>query len=184
MKPTEKPDLEALKFPIGKFVMPDKYDSSDIEEWSGIISSFPQKLKSVLAGLSQPDLDLRYRPGGWMVKQVVHHFADSHMNAFIRFKLALTENEPHVKPYDEAKMAELSDSLNSPPEASLKILEGIHQRWTELINSLHLEDFQKTYYHPEYKKTFKLSFVLAMYAWHCNHHLAHIRQALMYRNDF
>jgi hypothetical protein len=184
MNPLQTPDLEALKYPIGKFVMPDKFDASDVEEWVGILQGFPARLAQAVTSLTPTALDFRYRPGGWMVKQVVHHLADSHMNAFIRFKLALTESQPTIKPYDEAKMAELSDSLNSPPEASIMLLTGLHQRWTELLNSLHLEDFNKTYFHPEYQKTFPLSYVLGLYAWHSNHHLAHIRQALSYRNDF
>jgi hypothetical protein len=164
--------------------MPDKFDSSDIEEWIEIISSFPAQLKKAISGLSTEELTFRYRPGGWTAQQVIHHLADSHMHAFIRTKLALTEHEPQIKPYDEAKMAELSDSLNSPPDASLKIIEGIHVRWTVLLKSLSYEDLQKSFFHPEHKRLVKLINVLALYAWHSNHHLAHIKQAMRYRNDF
>jgi hypothetical protein len=176
--------VEALKYPIGKFRMPDTFGSAEILEWNGIITSFPAILKKEISGLTREELLFRYRPGGWSIQQVVHHFADSHMNAFIRFKLALTEHEPHIKPYHEDRMAELADSLLAPPESSLRIIEGIHQRWSVLIDSLTPQDLEKKYFHPEYNKFVSLNEVLALYAWHSNHHLAHIVQAKKHRDHF
>jgi len=125
--------------------------------------------------LSEVQLDTAYRPGGWTVRQVVHHCADSHMNSFIRFKLALTEENPTIKPYHEDKWAEMADAKNLPIEPSLKILEGLHDRWAILIKSLSDQDLQKTFYHPANQKTITLATTIALYAWHSRHHLEHVK---------
>ncbi|MEO8794912.1 MAG: YfiT family bacillithiol transferase, partial [Daejeonella sp.] len=115
-----------------------------------------------------------YRPEGWTVRQVIHHLADSHMNAFIRFKLALTESNPTITPFDESLWADLPDGKKSPIDSSLKIIEGLHFRWTALLNSLSEDQFQRTYFHPDHGKKWTLENVLALYSWHSSHHLAHI----------
>lgn len=127
--------------------------------------------------LSETTLELTYRPSGWTIRQVVHHCADSHMNAFIRFKLALTEDSPTVKPYREEFWAELPDILNLPIEPSLQILEGLHQRWATLLRSFGSREWMAGYIHPEHGKHVGLDEATGEYAWHCRHHLAHIRVA-------
>ncbi|MGK4566372.1 YfiT family bacillithiol transferase [Flavobacterium sp. 3HN19-14] len=118
------------------------------------------------------------------MKQVVHHCADSHMNCLVRFKLTLTEETPTIKPYDESKWATLKDSLNDDISDSLKIIEGIHAKWVILLKSMNEKQFSRRFFHPESQKTFALDEITGFYAWHCNHHLAHIEQALSHKNQF
>ncbi len=175
-------DLEKLKYPIGIL----KYEKPTIDLLKqGIqdIEIFPKKIKTIINGLSTEQLNWHYRPDGWTIKQVVHHCADSHMNAIIRFKLALTEDKPTIKPYIEALWANLPDMTNDLSD-SLLILEGLHNRWTTLLKSLGEQDLDRTYIHPEYNKTFDLATTVGMYAWHCNHHYAHIKQALDHKGKF
>jgi hypothetical protein len=179
-----KTDIEALKYPIGKFQRPNGHTSSFLPQWLEVIKTFPAKMRNELTGLTISEIDYIYRPGGWKIKQVVHHTADSHMNAFVRFKLTLTEDTPTIKPYRENLWAELPDTLEAPIEESLKILEGIHLRWTVLLASFSASDYEKKYLHPEQGREVSLYEAVAMYAWHCNHHLAHIRQAKKYKNTF
>lgn len=167
-------NLEELKYPIGKFQFPKEINSEMIINFIHIIENFPIKISNEVNNLSDEQLDTQYRPEGWTIRQVVHHCADSHMNAFIRFKLALTEDTPIIKPYLENKWAELSDSKLIPIDSSLKIIEGLHHRWSILLNNLSNDDYKKEYLHPETNRKFKLNEALALYAWHCNHHLAHI----------
>ncbi|MFI5149871.1 MAG: YfiT family bacillithiol transferase [Bacteroidia bacterium] len=177
-------ELEKLKYPIGRFEMTGSFNPVHYAEWSNVIIGFPEKLEEEVRGLEEEEYRYRYRPDGWTILQVIHHLADSHMNALIRFKLTLTEDKPVIKPYQEAKVAELSDSLFSPAESSLLIITGLHQRWGQLLGSMHAEDFQRTYFHPEYNKEFSLDVALAVYAWHCKHHLEHIRQAKTFGTKF
>jgi len=170
-------DLEQLKFPVGKLQFPNEYNDSDFAAWIKIIEHFPSELKSEVERIAPEQLDWKYRPDGWNIRQVVHHCADSHMNAFIRFKLTLTEDSPEVKPYHENLFARLSDTLDAPIHWSLDILTGLHRRWTILLRNLSESDLLRTYVHAEYKKTFELRQVMALYSWHCQHHLAHIKQA-------
>jgi hypothetical protein len=176
-------NLEQLKFPIGKFEKPENITNEILSQWKNDIATFPKKIKNEVEILSDNQLDTPYRPDGWTIRQVVHHCADSHINSFIRFKLALTENNPTIKPYYEERWAELSDSKYFPVEPSLKILEGIHHRWSELLDKLTIEDLEKTFTHPEQNKTFTLLENIGVYAWHCNHHLAHIT-TLKVRNNW
>ena len=136
------------------------------------------KIKEVTTKLSVEELNLEYRPEGWSIKQVVHHCADSHMNSFIRFKLALTEETPTIRPYEEHLWAELEDSLSDDLTASIRILEGLHLRWSIVLEVMKESDWDKMYFHPSSQKLFSLKEALGFYAWHCNHHLAHIHQAL------
>ena len=141
----------------------------------------PAKLKAAVGGLNDRQLDTPYRPGGWTVRQVVHHLPDSHLNSFVRFKLALTEEEPTIKPYDEARWAELADS-KAPIELSLPLLENLHERWVLLLNSLTPADWQRKFRHPE-RGPMTLTDNLQIYAWHGRHHVAHIT-ALRERNGW
>lgn len=162
-----------LRYPIGKFIRPAVYTHELVNEWVTDIAALPQNLKRVVEPLTNAQLDTPYREGGWTVRQVVHHYADSHMNAFIRLKLALTEDKPTIKPYAEALWAELPDGKMSI-DSSLKILEGLHERWTTLLNSLSDADLQKVFIHPESKREFKLQEFIGMYSWHSRHHVAQI----------
>ena len=167
-------ELHHLRFPIGEFSIP-KFISPNMQmECISDIESFPERLKNEVIYLTDEQLDTSYRLNGWTIRQVVHHCADSHMNALIRFKLALTEEKPTIKPYGEHLWAELIDTKHMPIKPSLNILEGVHERLTILLRSLHDEDLNKSYIHPEYNKEFKLIEAIALYGWHCNHHLAHI----------
>lgn len=138
------------------------------------IERAPSQIGAAIDGLSGEQLDTPYRPGGWTVRQVVHHVPDSHMNAFIRFKLALTEENPTIKPYDEAAWAQLADARETPIETSMTLLTSLHERWVGLLRSLTPTDFRRTLNHPDWDAPLSLDTMLALYAWHGRHHTAHI----------
>jgi hypothetical protein len=140
-----------------------------------VIAQAPVTLRTAVEGLSQQQLDTPYRDGGWTVRQVVHHVPDSHMNAYIRFKLALTEEEPTIKPYAEDRWAGLADTKSTPVEVSLVMLDALHQRWVELLKSLTPSDWKRQFRHPE-RGVVSLEMNLAMYAWHGKHHVAHVTE--------
>jgi len=163
------------KYPVGEFEKPSEITGKHLSDWISEIELFPEKLKKEVEGLNDEQLDIPYRNGGWTIRQLVHHCADSHSNASMRFKLALTEDKPVIKPYFEARWAELPDSREMPVEISLRILEGLHARWVYLLKKLTTEDWQKFYLHLEFDgKKFALDEAAGMYAWHSRHHLAHI----------
>jgi hypothetical protein len=163
---------EDLRFPVGRF-NPDFEISEDlINSFIRTIESLPAEMKVAVEDLSDDQLDTEYRPDGWTIRQVVHHVADSHLNSYCRFKLALTEELPTIRAYHEDRWAELPDS-KMPPEASLKIIEGIHSRWANLLRVMSSEDFDKELNHPE-SGNWKLGNMLGLYDWHSKHHLAHI----------
>ena len=162
-----------LRFPIGKYRADAPIKESDYPLFIGQIAETPGALRSAVAGMSRDQIETRYRPGGWTVKQVVHHLPDSHLNAYTRFKLALTEDEPTIKAYDEAKWAELPDSQRVPIEVSLDLLESLHLRWVVLLRGMDGANFQRGLTHPE-RGLMTLAQLLAMYAWHGRHHVAHI----------
>jgi hypothetical protein len=166
--------MEELRYPIGMFEHEGEIAESQLQQWISGIQSMPERLRKAVAGLTEAQLDTPYREGGWTVRQVVHHLADSHMNSYIRFKLALTEEEPVIKPYYEDRWAELSDGLSAPIELSLSLLEGLHSRWTLLLRSLDAESLRRTFYHPESGKLIRLDWNVGNYAWHGDHHIAHI----------
>ncbi len=170
-------DSDHLHYPIGKFSAPENIDEAQIEQWIRSIEQFPKRLAQEVNALSQAELEKTYRPGGWSIRQIVHHCADSHMNSFIRFKLALTEDEPTIKAYYEALWAELPDANTFPVDSSLKILEGLHQRWTNLLWHLSTKDLKKQFGHPETDELIPLSRNIGLYAWHGEHHLQHIKNA-------
>lgn len=161
-----------LRYPIGKFKKTEGVTDAQRTALIAAIAEAPAKLRAAATGLSEEQLDTPYRPGGWTVRQVVHHVPDSHMNSLVRFKLALTENEPTIKPYDEARWAELGDAKGAI-EPSLALLESLHERWVALLKSLSASDWQRTFRHPE-RGTMTLEETLQLYAWHGRHHVAHI----------
>jgi hypothetical protein len=167
-----------LQYPIGKFAWDRSGEGllaseAERQQWLAEIEEAPARLQAAVAGLTDAQLDTPYRPGGWTVRQVVHHLPDSHMNACVRFRLALTEDEPTIKPYQEDLWAQLSDARTAPAEPSLALLAALHLRWVALLRSLKPEDFSRTLKHPELGRV-TLEKYLAMYAWHGKHHVAHI----------
>lgn len=171
-------DLEHLKYPKGKFNMPITVEKEVIDAWIKDISELPAILKKLVAGLNENEFALTYRPQGWTIGQVIHHLADSHMNAFIRIKLALTEENPVIKPYFEERWANLPDVNLCNANFSLQILEGLHARWAILLNTLSPDDLNCTFYHPEHELNFPIINIIGMYAWHGKHHTEHIKIAL------
>jgi uncharacterized damage-inducible protein DinB len=163
-----------LSYPIGKFEFTGPATPEQRKRWIAEIAAAPAKFRAAVTGLSPKQLDTPYRPGGWTVRQVIHHVPDSHMNAFIRFKLALTEDRPTIKPYDEKRWAELADVRATPVEVSLSLLELIHKRWVAILKSMTPEDFERTFIHPEHQAPLSLEKTLALYAWHGAHHTAHV----------
>ncbi|QQZ09639.1 YfiT family bacillithiol transferase [Heyndrickxia vini] len=161
-----------LKYPIGKFQFNGEVTTSVTKEWINEIEDFPRLLQDAVKDLNNEQLDTPYRSGGWTVRQVIHHLADSHMNAYVRFKLALTEEKPVIKPYDETEWAELSD-YKLPIDISLSLLESLHKRWTNLLRSLSGADLEKTFIHPV-SGDVSVGENIGIYAWHGRHHLAHI----------
>jgi hypothetical protein len=166
-------ELDSAKYPLGKFAPPSSYTEQEMLEWIDEIKSLPGKLRQAVMTLNETQLDTPYRKGGWTIRQTVHHVADSHMNALMRFKWALTEDNPTIKPYEEADWAMLADS-RLPIEPSLRILEGIHMRWVALLQSMDNAQWDRTFIHPESGAVIPLRRTLGLYAWHGNHHLAHI----------
>jgi hypothetical protein len=162
------------RYPLGKF----KYDGVATPEVRAHriedVSKAPAALRAAVKGLTPPQLDTPYRDGGWTVRQLVHHVPDSHLNAYLRFKLALTEDTPTIKPYDQERWARLADTQTVPPEVSLALLDAVHQRWVAILKSMTPADWERAYRHPEYNRVVPLDEVLAMYAWHGRHHVAHI----------
>ena len=174
-------ELDQLRYPVGRFT-PFENTANSRAEHIRIIGLLPKRLCAAVSGLSNAQLDTPYRDGGWTVRQVVHHISDSHANSIIRFKLALTEDWPTIKPYDEKAWAELPDSKSLPLDSSLGVITGMHERWVALLEAMSEADFQRGYVHPERGKQ-DLATALAIYAWHCRHHTAHIT-ALRARNNW
>jgi len=172
-----------LRYPVGRFSWDTPISDSDLPVLIAAIAEAPGALRAAVAGLTREQLDTPYRPDGWTVKQVAHHVPDSHMNAYVRFKLALTEAEPTIKTYEEAAWAELADSRRVPIEVSLDLLDALHLRWVALLRSMGPADFARTLVHPEHGKVFALKQMLGLYAWHGRHHVAHIT-ALRKREDW
>jgi hypothetical protein len=171
-------ELEQLKYPIGQFVTPNNITSIQQADWISSIDSFPQTIASLTKKLSSDQLNWTYRPNGWSIKQLVHHCADSHINSLCRFKLALTEDNPTIRPYFENRWAELHDALEDDLSDSLVLLTGLHGKWVRLLKSLKEEQLERTFVHPDSNALITLKENIGIYAWHCAHHLAHIREAL------
>lgn len=166
------------QYPIGKFHTPESISPEDRARHIETIASAPARLREAARGISATQLDTPYREGGWTIRQVVHHIPESHMNAYIRFKLALTENDPVIKPYDEAAWARLGDVAVAPIEASIVLPESLHERWVVLMRGLSAADWRKRYVHPEYGEARTLEQTLALYAWHDDHHIADVKSVV------
>jgi len=165
--------MSDLQYPIGKFHRPASLSPDERRTAIAAIAATPRNLRDAVRGLGDAQLDTPYRPGGWSVRQVVHHVPDSHSNAYTRFKLALTEDVPTIKPYDEKGWAKLDDTRTTPIETSLVMMDALHDRWVRLLESMAQEDFARKLNHPE-NGVMNLDQLLALYAWHGDHHVAHI----------
>lgn len=161
------------RFPIGPWVWPDTVPAADRPRLIQEVADTPARLRAAVDGLSDAQLDTPYREGGWTVRQVVHHMPDSHANSYIRFRLAMTEDQPTIRTYREERWAELPDARTLPPEASLSLLEALHHRWVVLLRSMTDDDFARKLVHPEHGVV-SLGQMLAMYDWHGKHHVAHV----------
>jgi len=171
-------DLEQLKYPIGQFTMPEVFDEKQSKIWISEIEALPEQVRNATENMSAEYLNETYRPGGWTVRQVIHHLPDSHMNAYIRFKLAITEEVPVIRPYHEELWAETEEAKNGDIEMSVLLLKAVHQRLISFLKTLKMEDYQRRYIHPAQGKKFTLAHMLGMYAWHGKHHLAHIKTTI------
>ena len=169
-------NLDALKYPIGNFALPKDTSPAMRSHWMEEVAHLPSQIRTAVVGLNEQQLDTPYRPEGWTVRQVVHHLPDSHMNSYMRFRLALTEDNPTIRPYEEQLWAELPDAKAGSVDLSLDLLEMLHKRWVVLLKAMTDKDYDKTFVHPASGRTFRLATVLALYAWHGRHHLAHITE--------
>ena len=161
------------RYPVGKF---DRSDTTPLPAIVGRLERFPAELRELATSLTERQLATRYREGGWTARQVIHHLADSHLNSTIRFRLALTEDRPTIKPYNETAWAELDDATHGPVETSVRLIEGLHARWVALLQGMTADEWKRTFVHPE-RGEMNLEVTARLYAWHCDHHLAHIRMA-------
>jgi hypothetical protein len=171
---TREASLTDLRYPIGNFAYDGAMTDARRAGCVARIAAAPAALRAAVAGLSDAQLDTTYRPGGWTVRQVVHHVPDSHLNAYVRIRLALTEDTPTIKPYEEARWAELPDARTLPVETSLALLEGLHTRWVGLLGGLGAADGARQFHHPEHGRLITVDELIAMYAWHGEHHVAHV----------
>lgn len=176
-------ELYKLRFPIGEFKKPEIITKELIKNWITAIESLPESIISITKNLNEEELNFKYRPNGWTIKQVVHHCADSHINSLMRFKLALTENSPTIRPYFEDRFAKLND-YTEPIEASISILIGVHKKLGILFKNVNQDELKREFIHPEHGKRFSIEETIGTYAWHSNHHLAHIKQALNFKGQF
>jgi hypothetical protein len=174
MTTTITPQSKDLQFPVGEFVRPDVLDEAQRRAAIASIAAIPQLLRDAVSGMTEQQLETPYRPGGWTVRQVVHHVADSHMSGYTRFKLALTEDTPTIKPYQQAEWAELADTKTAPIETSLTLLDALTDRWVRVLRAMSPSDFSRMLIHPEHDKPLSLDHMLALYEWHGRHHLAHV----------
>ena len=165
--------MEDPRYPIGRFEFPAAISDQDRRAFVAQMNEAPAQVRAAVAGLGPAQLDTPYRDGGWTVRQVVHHLPDSHLNAYVRFRLALTEREPVIKPYEESLWAELPDARTSPVDVSLTLLEALHQRWVLLMRAMEAAQWTRTFRHPE-RGVMTLESTLALYAWHGRHHTAQI----------
>ena len=166
---------DELAYPIGRYIPPATFSAEWRREAIAIIADTPARLREAVRGLGPEQLATPYRPDGWTIRQVVHHVPDSHLNAYVRLKLALTEDTPTIKPYDENAWSTLGD-MKLPIEVSLRLIEGIHTRWVAVVNTMTIDQFSRSFLHPELKTEMTIDHHLQLYAWHSHHHLAHITE--------
>ena len=171
-----KDELEDLKYPLGRFHRPERFGEEMHGRWITEIEALPTWIELSVENLDSAQLEMPYRPGGWSVVQLVHHVADSHMNAYIRLKLAITENNPVIKPYEQTLWAQTPEVYNIPLNVSLTLLHALHRKWVSILKNLTEEDWNKTVMHPEQMRNIPVWELTALYAWHGRHHVAHIRQ--------
>lgn len=169
---------EQLQFPIGKFKWIDEPSSDQINTGMETLANFSQQLKNTLAGSKEEDFIKCYRPGGWNIAQIVHHLADSHMHSYMRMKHAMLEIQPHIKDYNEAEWAALPDASSAEISYSMELLDALHKRWCVFLKSLDKDQLKRSYFHPERNKFYPIGTTILLYAWHCEHHLEHIKLAL------
>jgi hypothetical protein len=167
-----------LKYPIGKVNLPDTITQTQIISWIRVLENFPEQLIDLTKNLTKSQLDTTYRPLGWTIRQVVHHLADSHHISYTRFKWALTEDKPVIKAYYEDRWAELIDGKSAPIELSLNAISSLHAKWVYLIEGLDKNDLKKVFIHPDGNKKVSLAQNIGIYAWHCEHHFAHIKNLI------
>lgn len=170
----EKDNLEQLQYPIGKFEVPETITDAQLKEWISVLEELPKRLEMMVAPLTATQLETPYRPGGWTVRQLVHHISDSHHNSYIRFKWALTEDNPVIKPYDEKAWADLFDTRTAPIQLSLDHLKAVHAKLVFLLHGLSSAQLKRTFVHPDGNTVSTLEENIGRYAWHSNHHFAHI----------
>ena len=165
--------MDDLRYPVGKFQFPESVSAQELSAFIDQIEETPARLRAAISGLGDGQLDTPYRPGGWTVRQLAHHVPDSHINSYVRFRLALTEDDPVIKPYEESRWAELTDARWMPVEPSLALLDSLHARWVPLLRSLSAADWKRSFRHPELGPV-RLEQNAALYAWHGRHHVAHV----------
>ncbi len=178
----EKDELEKLKYPIGRFHAPDNFTDASRKEAIETLRNLPKKLSPIVNALSEAQLQTPYRPGGWSVKQLIHHIADSHMNSYTRFKFGLTEDRPTIMPYDQDAWVNTPEN-ELPVSVPLSLIDSIHQKLAHLLSSFSDDEFNRTVFHPEMKEEISLDRLAALYAWHSEHHLAHVTE-LIKREDW
>jgi len=174
----KKEALEQLRYPIGKFKIPESISKEDLRQWITVLEELPQRLDEMVSPLTNEQLETPYRPEGWTVRQLVHHISDSHHNSYIRFKWALTEDTPTIKAYDEKAWAELFDTRTAPIQMSLNHLSAIHAKLVYLLKGLSSDDLKRTFIHPDGNQESTLEENIGRYAWHSNHHYAHIQNLI------
>ncbi len=170
--------MENLKYPIGRLVLTEHYTAEQIAEKINDLKIFPEALKNVVSNLSETDLTKTYREGSWTIKQLVHHIGESHTNCYIRLKLALTEEHPTIKPYDENLWVKTKENETLPISVSLQLIEAIHTKLVTLLETLTEQELSRTFFHPQYQRTSRITDLISLYSWHGKHHLAHIGLAL------
>ena len=175
-------ERQSLRYPIGTYQAPIEIAAGHIEKWIQIIEDHPQQLRNMVEGLTAQQLDTPYRAGGWTIRQVVHHIPDSHVNCYVRFKWTLTEDKPFIKAYFEDRWAGLADSRKAPIEFSLNFLAALHAKWVYLLKGLTAEQLKLAFIHPETKTEVPLDWNIGNYAWHCQHHYAHIANKIQREN--
>lgn len=175
-------NIEHLQYPIGKFKAPSLISEIDVKKWIETIECFPLKLSALVKSLKEVQLDTTYRKNGWTIRQVIHHCYDSHHHSYTRFKWALTEEKPIIKAYNESRWADLFDSKKAPIQLSLDAMKALHAKWVYLLKGLNESDLNSVFYHPETKEKISLKKNIGIYAWHCDHHYAHIQTLIERKN--
>ena len=178
---TNQTSKEEIRYPIGKVRLPQVITAQDIKTWISILEETPERLKYLVRNLNEKQLDTPYREGGWTIRQVLHHMVDSHMNSYIRFKWTLTEEEPVIKAYFEDRWADLPDTKDAPVDLALQTLEALHAKWTYLLQGLNPDQLKRCFIHPESNSKVSLEQNIGIYAWHSEHHIAHIEQLMKRR---